>query len=77
MNLNDIKTDLNDINLISNFLMKFDIQKDFMSQSSYFKSRPDLLTSGGVGGGNLANIWSGGIGMKLGGQNKKMSLIRD
>ena len=23
-----------------------------MSQSSYFKSRPDLLTLGGVGGGN-------------------------
>ena len=24
-----------------------------MSQSSYFKSRPDLLTLEGVGGGNL------------------------
>ena len=24
-----------------------------MSQSFYFKSRPDLLTLGGVGGGNL------------------------
>ena len=24
-----------------------------MSQSSYFKSRPDLLTLGGVAGGNL------------------------
>ena len=24
-----------------------------MSQSSYFKSRSDLLTLGGVGGGNL------------------------
>ena len=24
-----------------------------MSQSSYFKLRPDRLTSGGVGGGNL------------------------
>ena len=24
-----------------------------MSQSSYFKSLPDLLTLGGVGGGNL------------------------
>ena len=34
-------------------LMKFDIYKEFMSQSSYFKSRPDLLTLGGVGGGNL------------------------
>ena len=33
--------------------MKFDFQKEFMSQRSYFKSRPDLLTLGGVGGGNL------------------------
>ena len=24
-----------------------------MSQSSYFKSQPDLLTLGGVGGGNV------------------------
>ena len=24
-----------------------------MSQSSYFKSRPDLLTLGGVGGGEI------------------------
>ena len=32
--------------------MKLDIWKEFMSQSSYFKSRPDLLTLGGVGGGN-------------------------
>ena len=31
-------------------LMKFDIYKIF-SQSSYFKSRPDLLTLGRVGGG--------------------------
>ena len=38
-----------------------------MSQSSYFKSRPDLLTLEGVGGGNLENTWSGRIGMKLGG----------
>ena len=39
-----------------------------MSQSSYFKSRPDLLTLGGVGGGNFGkNTWSGGFGMKLGG----------
>ena len=37
-----------------------------MSQSSYFKSRPDLLTLGGVGGGkSWKNTWSGGIGMKL------------
>ena len=34
-------------------LMKFDFWKEFMAQSSYFKSRPDLLTLGGVGGGNL------------------------
>ena len=39
-----------------------------MSQSSYFKSRPDLLTLGGVGGGNLGKkTWSGLIGMKLSG----------
>ena len=35
--------------------MKFDIWKEFMSQSSYFRSQPDLLILGGVGGdvGNL------------------------
>ena len=38
-----------------------------MSQSSYVKSRPDLLTLGGVGGKILENTWSGGIRMKLGG----------
>ena len=39
-----------------------------MSQSSYFKSQPDLLTLWGFGGGNLGkNTWSVGIGMKLGG----------
>ena len=27
--------------------MKFDNQKELMSQSSYFGSRPDLLTLGG------------------------------
>jgi len=32
--------------------MKFDIKKDIVSQSSYFKSRPDLVTLGGVGRGN-------------------------
>ena len=31
-------------------LMKFDFYRKFMSQSSYFKSRPDLSTLGGVGG---------------------------
>ena len=30
-------------------LMKLDILKQFMSQSSYFKSRPDLVKLGGVG----------------------------
>ena len=33
--------------------MKFDVWNDIVSQSSYFKSRPDLMTLGGVGGGNL------------------------
>ena len=32
--------------------MKFGIDKEFMYQSSYFKSRPDPVTLGGVGGGN-------------------------
>ena len=32
--------------------MKFDIYKEIMSQSSCFKSRPDLLTLGGAGGEN-------------------------
>ena len=32
--------------------MKFDIQKEPMSQSSYFKSRPDLVMLGGVVEGN-------------------------
>ena len=34
-------------------LMKFDIWKDIMSQSSYFKYRPDPVTLGGVGSGSL------------------------
>ena len=33
--------------------MKFDVWKDIVSQSSYFKSRLDPVTSGGVGGENL------------------------
>ena len=33
--------------------MKLDVWKDIVSQSSYFKSRPDPVTFGGVGGGNL------------------------
>ena len=39
-----------------------------MSQSSYFKSRPDLLTLGEeLEGEILENTCSGGIGMKVGG----------
>ena len=34
--------------------MKFDVWKDIVSQSSYFESRPDLVTLRGVGG------WGGG-----------------
>ena len=30
--------------------MKFDVWKDIVSQSSYFKSRPNPVTLGGVGG---------------------------
>ena len=37
--------------LVGNILMKFDVWNDIVSQISYFKSRPDLLTLGGVGGG--------------------------
>ena len=33
--------------------MEFDVWKDIVSHSFYFKSRPDLVTLGGVGGGNL------------------------
>ena len=32
--------------------MKLDIYKNVVLQSSYSKSRPDLVTLGGVGGGN-------------------------
>ena len=39
-----------------------------MSQSSYFKSQPDLLTHWEeLEGEILENTWSGGVGMKLGG----------
>ena len=31
--------------------MKFDVWNDIVSQSYYFKSRQDLMTLGGVGGG--------------------------
>ena len=56
-------------------LMKFDVWKDFLSENCYFKSRPDLVTLGGVGGEPkiLENTWSGGIRMKLGGKNKHKS----
>ena len=57
-------------------LIKFDVGKDIVSQSSYFKSRPDQVKLGGVGVGKpkiLENTYSGGIGMKLGGKNKHKS----
>ena len=41
-------------------LIKFDISKEIMSQSSYFKSEPDLLTLGGGWRGKpeiLENTW--------------------
>ena len=47
-----------------------------MSQSSNFKSRPDLVTLGGVGRGKpktWKTLKSGGIGMKLGGKNMHKS----
>ena len=55
--------------------MKLDVWKDILSQSSYFKSRPDLVTLGELGGGPkiLENAYTGGIGMKLGGKNKHKS----
>ena len=37
-------------------LMKFDVWNDIVSQSSYLKSRPDLVTLGGVGGGGEPKI---------------------
>ena len=33
--------------------MKFDVWKDIVSQSSYFKSRPDPVALGGLVGGNV------------------------
>ena len=55
--------------------MKFDFWKDTISQSSSFKPRPDSVTLGGVGGEPkiFENAWSGGIGMKPGGQNNHKS----
>ena len=57
-------------------LMTFNVWKDIMSQSSYFKSQPDLVRLGEVGRGGpkiLENASSGGIGMKLGAKNKQKS----
>ena len=34
-------------------LMKFDVWKGIVSQNSYFKSRPDLVTLGEVDGGTI------------------------
>ena len=56
--------------------MKFDVWKDIVSQSSCLKSRLDKGTLGGVGVGEpkiLENAWSGGIGIKLDGKNKRKS----
>ena len=40
--------------MVDQILMKFDVWKDIVSQSSYFKSRLDLVTlGGGVGKGSL------------------------
>ena len=39
--------------MVDQILMKFDVWKDIVSQSCYFKSRPDLVTLGEFGGGNL------------------------
>ena len=47
-----------------------------MSQSSYFRSRPDLVTLGEFGVGEpkiMENAKIGGIGMRLGGENKQKS----
>ena len=38
-------------------LMKFDVWNDIVSQSSYFKSQPDLMTMGGVRGGGEPKTW--------------------
>ena len=55
--------------------MKFEVWKDVVSQSCYFKSRPELVSLEGLGGGNLKSwktlrVFSG---MKLGGKNKHKS----
>ena len=37
--------------------MKFDVWKDIMSQSSYFKSRPDPVKGKLGGGGRYLKSW--------------------
>ena len=37
--------------------MKFDVWKHIVSQSSYFKSRPDPVTLGGAGGEGILKSW--------------------
>ena len=37
--------------------MKFDISKDIVSQRFYFKSRPDPVTLGELGGGGDLKSW--------------------
>ena len=39
------------LRMVDQILMKFDVWKDIVSQSSCFKSRPDLVTLRGVGRG--------------------------
>ena len=53
--------------------MKFDVWKNILSQSSYFKSRLDPVTLEKLGGGNLKSLKTLKIGMKLGGKNKQRS----
>ena len=59
--------------------MKFDVCK-VVFQSSYFKSRLDPVTLGGVEGGNLKSsktLRVEGSGMKPGGKNRDKSWRRD
>ena len=54
-------------------LIKFDLWKDIVSQSSYFKSRPDPVILGGGESKILENAKRGGIGMKIGRENNYKS----
>ena len=38
-------------------LMKFDIKKDLVFWSSYFKFQPDSVILGAVGGGETSILW--------------------